>query len=175
MILRTLMFIAALLLPAFAFAQDAEVLPGVPHDLVSTIITALMPVFLAGLAWLGVKLSSWISSQTENALVENALLRVQHLAFTVVKDLSQTVADAYKAAAADGKLTKDEAKAIKRTAVGTLKSYLGKKGLKELTAATGLEGGALDDFLGSTVESAVHDLRIERITGMVLEPLPGKS
>jgi hypothetical protein len=82
------------------------------------------------------------------------------LPMTAVKDLQQTVVDEIKAANADGKITDAEKLKIKNTALANVKSYLGTKGIRVLSGVFGLSGGALDGFLSSKIESAVHDLRV---------------
>jgi len=60
------------------------------------------------------------------------------------------VANAYKEAAADGKLTAEEAAHIKQVAVDKLKSYVSVDELTRLVAAK-----SIDSFLGSVVEAQV--------------------
>lgn len=131
---------------------------GLPHKIISAILSAILPALFAGIAWLGMRLEAYIRARTKNDYAEGVLVRFQHLLFAVVKELSQTVVDQYKKASEDGKLTSEEKATIKRTAVATLKSYLGATGLAELGKVLGMDGGALDDYLGTAVEAAVLDL-----------------
>ena len=66
-----------------------------------------------------------------------------------------------------------EKRRIKDAAVANVKSYLGAKGIRVLAEVLGLSGGALDSFLGSKVEAAVHDLRLtERAVSPAPAPKP---
>ncbi len=78
-----------------------------------------------------------------------------------------------KAASADGKISEAEKRRIKDAAVANVKSYLGARGIRVLAEVLGLSGGALDSFLGSKVEAAVHDLRLtERAVSATPAPKP---
>jgi hypothetical protein len=72
----------------------------------------------------------------------------------------QTIVAEIKAATADDKISEAEKQRIKDLAVANVKIYLGTNGIRVLAEVLGLSGGALDSFLGSKVEAAVHDLRL---------------
>ncbi len=78
---------------------------------------------------------------------------------TTVKNIQQTVVDDIKAASADGKISREEARRIKDNAIQQVLSYLGPKGCTELHGTLGLKDGAAESFIASKVEAAVHDLR----------------
>lgn len=99
------------------------------------------------------------------------LVRLDDAVITAVKDLQQTVVAEIKAATTDGKISEAEKQRIKDAAVANVKSYLGTKGIRVLAEVLGLSGGALDSFLGSKVEAAVHDLRLtERAVSTATTP-----
>ena len=123
------------------------------------ILEILSPVLLAALTWAAAKLAQLIRAKVKSEYLRGALVRLDDAVFTAVKDLQQSVVEEIKAASADGKITDEEKKRIKEKALASVKSHLGTKGLSELATVLGLEGGAIEGFLSSKVEAAVHDLR----------------
>ena len=123
------------------------------------ILEILSPVLLAALTWAAAKLAQLIRAKVKSEYLRGALVRLDDAVFTAVKDLQQSVVEEIKAASADGKITDDEKKRIKEKALVSVKSHLGTKGLSELATVLGLDGGAIEGFLSSKVEAAVHDLR----------------
>lgn len=105
-------------------------------------------------------------------MLEGLLIWVDHLVFSVVKEIAQTIVPAYRAASQDGHLSKDEAAELRQLAIDTVKRRMGVKGLAKATNL-GIVGKSLDEFLGTRVEAAVHDLkavdRLGRLNGK--EPL----
>ena len=165
---RMLIVVVIAVLTAFttllAFAQTPTPEPTAepaiewPHGIISQVLTALLPVLLAGIAWLGKRVDAWIAQKTDNAMLEGLLRWTDDLVFSAVKEIAQTVVPAYRAASSDGKLSKDEAAELRKLAVDTIRKRMGMKGLAG-AAKLGITGDALDQFLGSRVESAVHDLK----------------
>lgn len=123
------------------------------------ILEILSPLLLAALTWASVKLAELVRAKVKNEYLKGVLVRLDDAVFTAVKDLQQTVVDQIKAASADGKITDDEKKEIKRRALEAVKAHLGVKGLSEVGTILGLGGGAVESLLSSKVEAAVHDLR----------------
>lgn len=123
------------------------------------VLEILSPVLLAALTWAAAKLAQLIRAKVKSEYLRGALVRLDDAVFTAVKDLQQSVVEEIKAASADGKITEDEKKRIKEKALASVKSHLGTKGLSELATVLGLDGGAIEGFLSSKVEAAVHDLR----------------
>jgi hypothetical protein len=118
------------------------------------------PVLMAALSWAAAKLATLIRSKVDNEYLRGALVRLDDAVLTAVKELQQTVVAEVKAASADGKIDDAERKRIKDTALANVKSYLGPKVLAVLAELLGLSGGTLEQFLGSRIEAAVHDLRV---------------
>lgn len=123
------------------------------------VLEILSPVLLAALTWASAKLAQLIRAKVQNEYLRGVLVRVDDAVFTAVKAVQQTVVEQIKEASADGKITDDEKKRIKEKALAAVKAHLGTKGLSEVGAILGLDGGALDGLLSSKVEAAVHDLR----------------
>lgn len=123
------------------------------------VLEILSPVLLAALTWAAAKLAQLIRVKIKHEYLRGILIRLEDSVVTSVKELEQTVVEEIKSASADGKITPDEKKRIKEKALASVKSHLGTKGLAELATVLGLDGGAIDGFLSSRVEAAVHDLR----------------
>lgn len=117
------------------------------------------PVLVAALTWVATKLAGFIRSKVANEYLQGVLVRLDDAVITVAKDLQQSVVREIKARSADGKLSGRDRDRIKEEAVANLKTYLGPKGLRVLAKVLSLSGAALDNFLDSKVEAAVHDLR----------------
>ncbi len=142
-------------------------------DVALTALQVVSPVLVAALTWAAAKLASFIRSKVDNEYLRGVLVRLDDAVVTAVKDLQQTVVAEIKAASADGKISEAEKRRIKDAAVANVKSYLGAKGIRVLAEVLGLSGGALDSFLGSKVEAAVHDLRLtERAVSAAPAPRP---
>lgn len=115
------------------------------------------------LTWLLAKLGQFINAKVKNEYLAGTLVRLKDAVHAAVSEVSQSYVDGLKAGrspnSADGsKLTHEEKQAAKKKAVDAAKSYLGKKGLKELAKVFGLKAdAALDEFLGGQVEKAVRD------------------
>lgn len=129
-------------------------------DVVLMALQVTSPVLLVALAWAAAKLAALTRSKVANEYLRGALVRLDDAVFTAVKELQQTVVAEVKAASADGKIDDAERRLIKDAAVANVKSYVGPKGLGVLAQVLGLSGGTLEQFLGSRVEAAVHDLRV---------------
>jgi hypothetical protein len=142
-------------------------------DVALTALQVVSPVLVAALTWAAAKLAGFIRSKVDNEYLRSVLVRLDDAVITAVKDLQQTVVAEIKAATADGKISEAEKQRIKDAAVANVKSYLGTKGIRVLAEVLGLSGGALDSFLGSKVEAAVHDLRLtERAVSAATTPKP---
>ena len=97
-----------------------------------TLLATVVPVLLPGAGALVSVLTSlvlvwvkkYVKAKTDNILVENALTRISNTTKTVVDSLSQTVAQSLKEAAADGKLTKDEAAELRDKAYASVMTLL---------------------------------------------------
>lgn len=118
----------------------------------------LLPPLVGVLTVGAARLTTFIHGKVKNEYLEGVLLRLDDAVLTVVKDLEQTIVREIKRASADGKIPVEERRRIKDMALAKLKSYLGPKGLQLLVKVLGLSGSALDAFLVSKIEAAVHDV-----------------
>ena len=123
------------------------------------IFLVLVPLTAIGVTWLGGRVGELIQAKVSNETLRGVLLRLDDAVVTAVKDLEQTIVAEAKAAASDGKISREEARRIKDKAVRQVKSYLGPDGLKELGAVLGLWELSVEDFIGSKVEASVLDLK----------------
>ena len=97
-----------------------------------TLLATVVPILLPGVGTLVSVLASlvlvwvkkYVKTKTDNILVENALTRISNTTETVVASLGQTVAQSLKEAAADGKLTKDEAAELRDKAYTSVMALL---------------------------------------------------
>ena len=125
----------------------------------SIIVQVLVPVAAMGIAWLGRRVGELIQAKVSNETLQGVLIRLDGAVVTAVKDLQQTVVDEAKAAAEDGRISREECRRIKGKAIRQVKSFLGPKGLRELVEVLGLGELNAEDFIGSKVEASVLDLK----------------
>lgn len=129
-------------------------------------LQVLSPVLLAGLTWLVARAAALIRIRIESEYLRGALVRLEDAIVTATKDLQQTIVAEIKAASADGKISAEERRRIKAAAVANVKSYLGPRGVAEISRILGLPGTALDGLIAAKVEAAVHDLRHDMTNGV---------
>ncbi len=123
------------------------------------VFLVLVPLTVMGVSWLGGRAGELIQAKVDNEYLRSALLRLDDAVVTAVKDLQQTLAKEFRALSADGKLSREDRRRLKDTAVRHVKSYLGPTGLKDLAKVLGLWELSIEDFIGSKVEAAVHDMK----------------
>ena len=86
------------------------------------------------------------------------LLHLDEVVANVVKELSQTMAEAFRLAA-DGKLTPEAKAILKAQAVTMVRDYMGAHGMDELRTLLKLAEEAFMQFVGSKIEAKVHDVK----------------
>tara|TARA_R100000808_G_C2149301_1_gene157684 strand:+ start:1413 stop:1907 length:495 start_codon:yes stop_codon:yes gene_type:complete len=142
------------LIPSIAFAEDGSgsfwiklLGEGIPW----IVGVALVPVLL----WCGKYLKRLIEEKVKYDMVKRALLKTNQVVFGVVSELSQTMADEFKAAAEDGKLTDQEKARLKSIAISKSKDLVFGETWDALKAEFGGNSGA-DNFLSGEIEKAVR-------------------
>ena len=121
------------------------------------ILTELAPqlITLAGLILIG--LASWsiviLKTKVKIEAGKAALDQVNQIITAVVGNLSQTVVDELKEAAADGKLTKAEQARLKQKAIEDARNLLS----KELTKAAQKAVSNLDTYISKKIEEQVTE------------------
>lgn len=121
----------------------ADILPGLV-TVAGTVITGLI-------SWGLLSAGQYVKTKTGNLMVEYAMTRVSHTAETVVAGLSQTMAAELRAAAADGKLTKEDAFLLRTRALTEVKAQL--PAVVKKYAGMGVK--SLDTLIRGKIEQAV--------------------
>ena len=124
------------------------------------------------LAWVGVKLTTYINQKIKHEGLRNVLTWATDAAISAVKETAQVYAGALKDAAADGKLTPEESKEAMSQAMTALKRNLGVNGLAELERVLGHDSKGLESFLVGQLEAAVRDLKISNQSNASPKPTP---
>ena len=147
-----LVALVCFLIPGVAFAAPvtSSLLPFGGEILAMIVSAVVLPV----IGWLGKKLASYLDGKIENDMMRSALGKLNTVAFSVVADLSQQLADKFKEASADGKLTDEEKDQLKDLAVSQVKKLLSLKTWGVLTDEFGEEGAG--DLVASQIEAAVR-------------------
>jgi hypothetical protein len=133
----------------------------------------LSPLLLAALTWTAARGAQLITAMVKNEYLRGVLVRVDTAILAVVREIQQVTVDTIKAARADGKLTPEERAGIQKAALDAVKSYLGPKGLAEITRIFGLDTLGVERFLTTRVEAAVHDLKLARASVPTSGAAPG--
>lgn len=105
------------------------------------LLKAIIPLCTAAISTVGLwalgKLAVWLDAKAKESKLANALAILPHMAEAIWKDVSEELKHATDEAAADGKITKEEADAIRAQALVSLKAALKKHGLSALAASAG--------------------------------------
>ena len=126
-------------------------------SLLEQAVVVLTPVFALLISWAGLSISRWLHAQVKNAYIRTALVRLNEIVTTVVRGLYQQVTTSLKAASKDGKLSTEEARAIKTDAVVSVLDQLGKRGMRDLEHV--LQKDSLEEFIEHKIEAAVHAIK----------------
>lgn len=125
------------------------------ETLLAMFTNAFLPVIGTLFSGIATYVATLLVSKVKNSNISDALGRVSMTAETVVKSIEQTTVSALKAAAADGKLTKEDAKSVKDAAVKKLKDQLPSSVLEVANAGV----TSLETFISDKIEKAVNDLK----------------
>lgn len=118
------------------------------------LINVLISVLTAAVAWLGTKASKWISASVHNQHLESLALIVS----STVAEVMQTSVITLKAAAEDGRLTAEEARAAFDQALSKVRELLPKRLWTYLVTLLGGVAEA-ESFIGTLIEAAVLNLK----------------
>ena len=147
-----------LLLPSVCFADTIKPeetsmwLPVLAESLPWVVTTLLLPA----VAWLSKKLAGLIDRNIETKLLSNALTLVNVVVSGVVTSLSQEMADAFREAASDGRLTTEEKDKLKTLALNRIKSLLiSGDTWSTLVGAFGSEE-KVEEFVSGEIEKSVR-------------------
>jgi DNA-binding protein Fis len=118
---------------------------------------ALSPLVIAAISALAAYFAKLINEKAKNELLKSGLTKLDHLIFTVVMELEQTMVSEFKKVSADGKLSDEDKKALKDAALNKLKSYFSLDAIMKLF---GLANTAIaEDLLSSKIEAAVKSVK----------------
>lgn len=119
----------------------------------------LVPLAAMGAHWLGARAGDLIQAKVKNERLRAALLRLEDAVVTAVKDVEQTLVVEYRALARDGKLSREDRRRLKETAVRKVKTFLGSAGLKELGNVLDVWEMSVEDLIGAKVEATILDMK----------------
>lgn len=145
---------AVLFVPFAVFAADAAV-GGMPpeanpwwHIVLVNVLIGFGSIVL-GLIGKGLTLAfDWLAEKTKISF----LARVDDALMDIITEIYATQVEHAKAAAKDGKLSKEEREKFKSLAISSLKSWLGVKGIKKLGA---IANGFTETSIRGKVEKAI--------------------
>ncbi len=145
-------------------------------DLSVQVFQFLSPLVLGAVTWLAARLAQYINARVKNEYLRGVLVRLDDTVASVVREIQQLSVDALKGSSSDGKVPVGAREALRNAAMVTIRSHLGTRGLADLARVLGLDNDAVNRFIGTKVEAAVHDLRTQqRLVNGVHAPgsLPG--
>lgn len=161
--------------PALAQASDAPA-PELRSVLLDVFIKYLLPVLATavagGLAWLLTQLGLWIRAKWAGTKLALLTARVSELAAMVVADLEASLRPKLAEAAADGKLTPEEAAIIKKAAMDRLKELLQEHGIAEIKEVLGIFAPQVEHFLSGAIEKALSEHKALQAAGVGASPGP---
>lgn len=120
-------------------------------------IPYVLPFVLGGIGWLAKKAWNAIIGKISNEKVAQALETLGAKAAAVVDSLEQTIRPELAKATADGKLTKDEAKALAKMALDQLLG-LATPEIQTLKRDGGMDDAAVEKLASTMLEQAVYRL-----------------
>lgn len=136
-------------------------------DYIIPLVEILAPIVTALLGWLSYRLSEYIKSKTKSQRAALVAGRLCELLGSLVAEAEQTLVSEMKrsksSTSEDGaRLTKSEAAGVRLAVLTKAKTYLGKKGLDEITSALSVEREAVSHYLETKVEQAVLNLKLRK-------------
>ena len=129
------------------------------QELLNSAIELVIGIAFLLLSWASMSIKKWIIAKIENEALENAMLRLHSVVETSVRNVAQTMVPVAKEAAANGKISKEEAErlrdTVKEAALDQLtkveREYLGKM----------FEPGQLERILTRMTEATVQKIKSE--------------
>ena len=127
------------------------------QSIVTQVVEVLVPaaggLLLALVSWALMELTRFVRGRTQSESINDALARVCYMVETTVAKLNQTVVDDLRAAAADGRISAEDAKAIRDRALAAVYLQLPDQVLE--IAAKGVTD--LTRFVEDRIERAVRE------------------
>lgn len=151
---------AVLVVGSLGFAQPGDSPPA--DFLQEVLIPALLTLAGAAVTYLAGALAAWVTrlaATQKNELIKKALELVGTTAATAVANVAQVAVNDLKTAAADGRLTREEAQAALQKAVEQVWAAIGQAARDVLLGAVGgSQSAAIETFIKPAVEAEVHAL-----------------
>jgi uncharacterized membrane protein YebE (DUF533 family) len=126
------------------------------------LVNQLVPLFaavLAGLTAVAIaRFNKWVRTKTDSEELLTTMDSVYQIVDVTVADANATVVAGLKEAAADGKITKEEANEIKDSVFSQIKNNITPKSAKVLSRVI----GDLDSYLMSLIEKLVSEAKINQ-------------
>lgn len=140
------------LFPLLLVACDSTSLSGEIAPWVATVV--LVPL----IGWLGKLIREAIKTNVSNSLLQKALVKTSKVVTGQVSLLAQELADAWKEASADGKLSDDEKKQLMDLALGRAKRLLDVDTWTRLETEFGGARGA-EEYVKGEIEHNVRKIK----------------
>ena len=161
--IRLFLVVLLSLLAAPALAADGS--GPAPDNFLGVVVANLLPaaatLVAAVLSWAIVSVSTWLRKKTKAQWAWALEERVFAAANRAVREVEQTIRPKVALAAADGKVTAEEARELRDEALAAVKHQLG-DAWKDLVGLVGGEDRAVAKVT-TEIEAAVLDLKADRL------------
>ncbi len=176
-VLVAVLALGALFFPSLALAQEVAQPPAAQSPILTAVLQYVVPALVTVLGPLAIwalgQLAAFLKAKAGESKVFSVLSVVTDAAASVVAELNVTLKPQLQAALADGVLTDDEKRQLKKAALDILKHKLP---AATLASAQGMFGPLLDTWLGGLVERAVIDQKpvknLEEAAAVLRGPVP---
>lgn len=121
------------------------------------IAIALSPLFVALLSWASATIARKVSETTKGEVTRNLLLKLNDIVWHVVLELEQTIVAGLREANADGKITEEEIKKIKKMALQKIRSFISFQEIAKVLGFASEEN--VEEFVQGRIESSVMTLK----------------
>jgi hypothetical protein len=161
-VIRLFLVVLLSLFAAPAFAADAaapapDTIVGI---LVSNLAPALATLVAAAASWAILQLAGWLRTRTKAEWARALEARLADHVATAVRSTEQTLRPTLAAAAADGRVTAEEARQLREVALAAVKAQLG-GAWADLVQLAGGEDRAVEKVM-TAVEAEVHGMNSAR-------------
>jgi len=117
-------------------------------------------------------LKNWLTERGKTTKLANVALRVEHLAEACVAHLNAGLKAQFELAAADGRITKEEAEVLKADGLRLLKEFLGQQGLTSVAGVLGIGAGLVDTYLSGMIEKSVEKANVAATVKPTMSQVP---
>ena len=131
-------------------------------QIIAALIDLALPALVTGIIWGITKVASYFKAKTNIEYAQGAIARLNEAVVMAVREVEQTVKADIVKRKADGKITADDARGIKATAIAAAESYLGAKGIAELIKVLGIDASLVDKLVGGKIEQVLSEMKDEK-------------